>query len=82
MQTWLIALAIIILIAAIVMYQMMPVIIDYEMSFIWIILGFLVVYVIAAFVLSHYIHGLSFMRPGQSPTEEVYSPDVVPTDAQ
>jgi hypothetical protein len=63
---WPIVIALVTLAVACVLFFVLPEIIDYETSFLWVIAGFLILYVGAALYLSH-----SIPAWGQSDTSQV-----------
>lgn len=80
MYFWPIIITVLILGVACVLFFMLPAIIDYEMSFLWVIAGFLALYIGAALYLSHSLPVWSQSdqsRVIQDNTAEVVVPDVI-----
>lgn len=71
----------IVLIIAIVMHQMMPMVIDQGMSYIWIVLGFLLLYFAVALYLTHVIPSVgSLSNKNQETTSPLFVPEPVVND--
>jgi hypothetical protein len=80
MNFWPVIIVILILGVAVALFYVLPAVIDYEMSFLWIIAGFLILYIGAAVYLSYSLPALSQSEQSnviQDTTTEVTVPDVI-----